>query len=215
MKILTLILLPTLLFAEELDLPEGFKPEENRPDSTLSFSATRKYYKEKDIIQAKYRMRFSEALKHADGVEVLLLSFTTESDIPEGKESEYLYISPYKTYSKILQQKKLKGNSMTECRKQTVKLIQEPYLAGPMCHFPIHGVRLYRDEEVIFETSLCWHCSNYFIAYPDDYEDASWVGFASDNLEKLLRKELPIPQSEIDRFNAKYGTKQKMPNKIE
>lgn len=207
MRTLTLLLIPALLCAEELDLPDGFEVEKERPDIPHSFSALRKYYKEKDEIQRKYRVRFSEALKHADAAEILLLSFTPDREVPEGKESEYLLISPYSSYSKILQRKKLGGESLAECRNKTVKLLQEPYLVGPLCHFPIHGIRLFRGKELIFETSLCWHCSNYFLSYPDDYDEASWVGFASDDLEKFLKKELPIPQSEIDRFNARYGDK--------
>ncbi len=207
MRTLILLLAPALLCAEELDLPNGFEVEKERPDVPHSFSALRKYYKEKDDIQGRYRVRFSEALKYADAAEVLLLSFTPDREIPEGKESEYLLISPYGSYSKIIERKKLTGESLTECRSKTVKLLQEPYLAGPLCHFPIHGIRLFRGEKLIFETSLCWHCSNYFIRYPDDFDEASWVGFASDDLEKFLKKELPIPQSEIDRFNAKYGKK--------
>ena len=26
---------------------------------------------------------------------------------------------------------------------------------GAFCHFPIHGIRLYRGEELIFQTSIC------------------------------------------------------------
>ena len=205
MRILIFLLIPVIISAEELDLPDSFKSEVDRPDIPHSFSALRKFYKEKEGIQRKYRVRFSEALKHADSAEVLLLSFTTDRDIPKGKESEYMSISPYGSYSKILQRKKLREESLIECLKKTVNLLQEPHLRGPLCHFPIHGIRLYRDEELIFETSLCWHCSNYFIMYPDDHDKASWVGFASDKLEQFLKKELPVPQSEIDRFNAKYG----------
>lgn len=207
MRLLLLLLIPAFLHADELDLPEGFEPDANRPDVPLSFSATRKYLKEKEQIQTKYRERFADALKHTDGAEILLLSFTLERGIPEGAEEDYLLISPYGSYSKVLHRKKLTGQSLTQCRDLTGKLLREPYLAGPLCHFPIHGVRLYRGEELIFETSLCWHCSNYFLEYPDDYDEASWVGFGSDELERFLKTELPIPQSEIDRFNAKYGPK--------
>ena len=206
-----LLLIPALLCAEELDLPEGFEPDPDHPENALLFSATRKFYSGKDKIQDEYRTRFAEALKHADGAEILLLSFTLDEEIPEGKENDYLLIAPYQSHSKILDRKKLAGESLVACRDQTVKLLQQPYLEGPLCHFPIHGIRLFRGEKLLFETSLCWHCSNYFIEYPDDYETASWVGFDSNGLKELLNKELPIPQSELDRFNAQFGKKKADP----
>jgi hypothetical protein len=36
-----------------------------------------------------------------------------------------------------------------------------------------------------------------------------WVSFKGEKLEAFLKKEMPIPQSELDRFDAKYGSKQK------
>jgi len=106
-----------------------------------------------------------------------------------------------------LDRKTLTGDAIVQCRNHTVSLLKEPYLPGAMCHFPIHGLRLFRGGELIFETSLCWHCSNYYLEYPDDYDEASWVGFGTNGIEAFLKKELPIPQSEIDRFNAEYGSK--------
>jgi len=83
MRYIILLLLPTLLYSEELDLPDSFEADPERPDAALSFSATRKYYKEKDEIQEKYRLRLSEALNHADAAEILLLSFSNVREIPE------------------------------------------------------------------------------------------------------------------------------------
>jgi hypothetical protein len=100
--VIFLLLLSASLRAEDLDLPEGFEADPNRPDIPLSFSATRKYLQEKEHLQDKFRTRLAEALKHADGAEILLLSFTLEQKIPAGREEDYLLVSPYRSYSKIL-----------------------------------------------------------------------------------------------------------------
>lgn len=205
-RVFFFLLCPLLLFAHEQELTYDSKIEKEPPYVSLGLSANRKYFKEKDEIQNRYRAQFSEILKQANSAEVLLLSFSLEKKISKGRENEYLFISPYNSYSKILEKKKLNKESFSQCRSKTIKLLQSPQLAEPLCHFPIHGIRFFHNEELIFETSLCWHCSNYFFWYPDDFHEASWVGFKGDSLETFLKKELPIPQSEIDRFEAKYGT---------
>ena len=121
---------------------------------------------------------------------------------------------PYKSFSQILQRKKLAGDAVGACRKAVVELLREEddWGGGAMCHFPIHAVRLFRGDELIFQTSLCWKCDNYFIEYPDDFESATWVGFSKTGIETFLNKELPIPKSEIERFDAKYGRKEGKPD---
>ena len=213
MKSVIIIQLLIVMFigAEELDLPKHYEPDPKRPDIDQSFSATRKYYKEKSAIQAKYCSRLADALKHADGVEILLLSFTMVEEVPDGQEDHYFRIKPYKSFSKILVRKRLKGASIATGRAVTVNLLkeQDDLDGGAMCHFPIHGIRLFRGEDIIFKTSICWKCSNYYLEYPDDFRTASWVGFMGKQLREFLFKELPIPQAELDRFDAKYGKKNK------
>ncbi len=210
-QFLIFLILPFLAAAEELDLPDHFEPDPQRPDIQHSFSATRKFYTEKSAIQAKYRSRLAEALKHADGVEILLLSFTPVAKIPNGEDEKYFSIQPYGSYSEILGRKRLKDEKIAQCRSATVELLKEEndWDGGAFCHFPIHGIRLFRGEELIFKTSLCWKCSNYYIVYPDDYNTASWVGFEGKALKEFLMREMPIPTSEAERFEAKYGRTEK------
>ncbi len=202
-----LLLLPLLAIAEEFDLPDDFEADPKRPDIPHSFSATRKYYKEKSDIQARYRARLAEALKHADGAEILLLSFTPVKTIPEGEDEKYFPILPYDSHAEILDRKRIHEEKVVKGRDATVKLLQEKedLGGGAFCHFPIHGIRLYRGEDLIFQTSLCWECANYYIEYPDDFETASWVGFDGKPLKEFLMKEMPIPESEINRFESQYG----------
>jgi hypothetical protein len=37
---------------------------------------------------------------------------------------------------------------------------------GPMCHFPIHGIRIGDGEDIIFQTSICYECGNFYMPYP-------------------------------------------------
>jgi len=93
-----------------------------------------------------------------------------------------------------------------QCIEDVVKLLGEAndQGGGAFCHYPIHGLRLYREEDLIFQTSLCWKCSNYFFEYPDG-RGARWVGFYEPSLETFLKKHMPIPKEEIERFESVYG----------
>lgn len=79
---------------------------------------------------------------------------------------------------------------------------------GVMCHYPIHGIKIFSANENIFQTSLCWACGNYFVEYPNG---ASWdqmtMGFGQ--LKDLLDKHMPIPPEEMEKFRRKTGSPKK------
>jgi hypothetical protein len=101
------------------------------------------------------------------------------------------------------------------------------------CHYPPYGIRFYHNNELIYETTVCWECSNFLLPDlscevfeneedfleegEDDGEDATPVeilsrttfhGFqkdkSSDELLALLRKLLPHP--ELDAAASKPAT---------
>jgi hypothetical protein len=48
-----------------------------------------------------------------------------------------------------------------------------------LCHDPAYGFRLYRGSRLMAETSLCWHCQNYYVeTWP---VGSSWYGFEADD----------------------------------
>jgi hypothetical protein len=76
---------------------------------------------------------------------------------------------------------------------------------GAFCHYPIHGVRLWAGKKLIFESSFCWECANFYVPYPD--QTAGWVGLTGDNLQDVMTELMPIPAKEIERFNKMKGKK--------
>ena len=214
-RLLLFLILPLLAVAEELDLPDGQEVDPKIPAIQHLISAQRKYDKEKSVIQAKYRSRLADAMKHADGAEIFLLSFTPAKDVPDDiqyDDKRYFPVLGYEDcHHEILDRKRLTGEKLAQCREATVKLLQEEkdWGGGALCHMPIHGIRLYRGENLIFQTSICWKCTNYYIQYPDDYGTASWVGLVGKPIKEFLMKEMPIPKAELDRFDAIHGKKNK------
>lgn len=200
---LVLILAMARLFGEE---PEDVFPAPTPVEKALS-EARSDYYKGEEELAKRYRAKLAEILNLADAVEVYRLDFSMAGEVPEGKESGFFPIKPYGKMSEILAGKRLNGEDLEACRKATAELLKVPEdSGGAFCHFPIHGVRFLRGKEIVFESSFCWKCRNYYVTFPNNAEGgASWCGIDSDGIQKFLEKELPIPQSELDRFDREQG----------
>jgi hypothetical protein len=58
---------------------------------------------------------------------------------------------------------------------------------GMRCHTPSYGLRFHSDQGVIFETTICWHCFNFYLTFLNGFE--RFVGFdaRSDSGKSLLR----------------------------
>lgn len=205
---------------------EGWKPSPKMEQAgEILWKAQNKFVEEKRNAEAAYRSRLAEAFRLVDWAEVMLLDFEVEPK-PKGREvgeffgevegferRTHLFVPNYDAYSRIIKTKKMEGDSLKQLVSAVDEVFKEPIQGrGPLCHFPIHGIRLYIGDELFFETSFCWHCSNYFMRMTGEW-DGMWVDFRGEKLEEFLKKEMPIPKAELDRFNAKYGRKEKKEEK--
>lgn len=181
------------------------------------------YYQDQDIARRNYRKALAAALDDSVRAEIYLLDFETKS-LPEKSDDPFtktpplpadaFVITPYGATSKILKQRLLSGPELTRLLpplKRTVGAEENTY--GAMCHFPIHGIRVRdKDHRLLFESSFCYKCSNFFITYPD-YRDGApeWTGLSQKDFEKVMTELMPIPQAQVDRFEAKFGGGGKAP----
>ena len=46
-----------------------------------------------------------------------------------------------------------------------------------MCHLPVYGLRFFKKEKLIFQTSLCWSCENFYV--DTKFFGSNWIGFDS------------------------------------
>lgn len=105
-------------------------------------------------------------------------------------------ILPYKdAVCKIVAEKEVTGKQALEICAAWRKLNDESNRA--MCHLPPYGFRFYQGDRMVFQTSICWKCNNYY--GPDEKGNSVWYGMATDKesaaLLKLCRKLLPHPKS--------------------
>ncbi|MEK7950164.1 hypothetical protein [Luteolibacter soli] len=174
--------------------------------------AESRFYEAKSKIDSDYRRDFAEALSKGETIEVYLLDFETERT-----PSDFLYwdtrleedefpIIPYGAKSKILKRAILTDDQKRDFLPKLQKVIgvQGDVGGGAFCHMPIHGVRITAGEKIIFQSSFCWKCGNFAFTYPDR---PAWIEIHGSEIAEAFNKLMPIPQSEIDRFESKYGKK--------
>ena len=105
-------------------------------------------------------------------------------------------IRPYDAFSKIISEAEL-GPADSQQLRQLWRRLPFDALAGAMCHLPVYGLRCYDGDKLIFETTICWKCQNFYT--PDDSKNGfGWFGFrsgpASATLLTFLRRHLPHPE---------------------
>ncbi|WP_395741846.1 hypothetical protein [Prosthecobacter sp.] len=195
-----------LMGGEPLDLPKGFKPDPARPEGDESLSANRKFFKAKKAIEADYRARLADIISHANRVELVLLDFEPTSDLEKIPEPDRFAISPSNSSTRILRRITPKPDIADLAKQHFQRLLRtrDDHEGGAWCHMPVHGVRFFKDDHLLFQTSLCWTCHNYFVTYPDDDETATWVGLEDEGLKKFMLEQLPIPEEELRRFHKAF-----------
>jgi hypothetical protein len=163
-----------------------------------------------EVAAADYRRGLAEAISAAMEIEIFLLDFETEEVDAKAfhrdtkPPRDRFPIVPYGSTSKILQRKRLSQDevkALMPSLKDTVGVEKNTY--GAMCHFPVHGIRIRNGDHVIFQTSICYECMNFYVEYNDGGQDASWTGLSSKEFQEVMLRLMPIPASEIERFEKK------------
>lgn len=170
------------------------------------------YYRVLEEARADYRQSLSKAIESADMVEIFLLDFETASAEEAGSDSAWdirlpkgqFPIIPYGATAKVLDRKKLTPEewaTVAPSLKVTVAGTGSDKESSAMCHFPVHGIRLWSNDEIAFQTSICYVCRNFYIKYP--MSDAEWMVLTDPNFRKAMERLMPIPKELVDRFGAK------------
>lgn len=162
------------------------------------------FFRDLEKVEAKYRAGKAALIKKADRVVVYLVDFDGISDedgLDGGDEKEAISIAPYGTRTKILSAKEIGEVDRRSLLDALSAAIAKPeHSGGAMCHFPIHGVRVFAGDELLHEGTFCWVCGNFSFSYP---QGSGWLDTNAD-LKAIFSTAVPIPQSELDRFYSKY-----------
>jgi len=147
-----------------------------------------------------YHKSLGDAFADATHIEVFLLDWQPVK-VPEGVTNDTDEF--WKTHMdqgggkavKILQSKKL--------TPEEIKLLMpgfqetlDPKREGQsyLCFDPIHGIRVYDDEEIVFQMSVCYRCGLYFCIYP--LEKLGGGDLTSPLFQETMTLLMPIPEKE-------------------
>jgi hypothetical protein len=123
----------------------------------------------------------------------------------------------------------LTGEAMTRLLILWTAVLREDVGLQAACHYPIHGLRLINGGSVLYETSLCWLCNNYYVvterqssgesprrlrSRPPGTKEHSWLGLPGGypkgepsptcrELRELLTEILPIPEELVQKVMPK------------
>lgn len=173
------------------------------------------YYKDLNIANKNYRKALAAALDDAVQAEIHLLDgevvpLPKENNDPSEKTpldpTTTFVVAPYHSTTKILKSRLVEGPELAKLLphlKQTVGVEENTH--GALCHEPIHGIRVWdKDHRILFESSFCYKCGNFYITYPN-YGDSSaqWTGISQKEFVKIMIELMPFRQAEVDRSEKK------------
>lgn len=145
----------------------------------------------------------TDALPRFDRAELYAVSMPTPFDDEKPKRratNNTFPVRPYSLHADIHAHATLQGDACDELRSAWQSLAFDR-LGGALCHEPAYGLRFFRGDDLLFETTVCWKCQNFYLPRYDSDERRfthGWYGFADDENAKallaLLQSHLPHPK---------------------
>ena len=158
------------------------------------------YLNRKREAQKEYRDNLAEMVLKADKIELFLLDFSM-AEVKDA-DAKIFPIAPFQGGSRVLAEKTVLPADLAPFKAAIAEVLSaKEDQATVFCHYPIHGIRVYRVGALIFESSLCWTCVNYSLEYPDG-PGIETMSQGYGKLKKLFNTVLPIPPEEQARFKS-------------
>jgi len=151
-------------------------------------------------LRVEFRTNQAQLLKKADRVVVYVVEEGVTFEDPLTDETEFITIRPSGMRAKIRKARDLEGKDKEKLLEALSKQIAVPkHTGGAVPHDPCHGLRIYREKQLLYEGTFSWTSCNFSFVYP-----AVGAEFLDTNeeLRTIFAKLLPIPQEELERYKA-------------
>lgn len=147
-----------------------------------------KYFEKLDNIREEYRQDLALAILKADKVIISIFDPALADKNPVDPFQE----APIPTAG-LPEPKDLNEKERNILLPVLTKQITDPEGEQAMCHNPVHKIEVFADNELIFESTLCWECSNFSFDYPEGFGYLPVSGALKDIFIKLM----PIPAQRL------------------
>lgn len=148
-------------------------------------------------------LAYTDSLPAFDRLEIYAVSMPkpfSDKRPKEEPDEKTFPVRPYKVHADIHAQTTITDDDCGKVQAAWQALAFDRF-GGAMCHFPAYGLRFYRKDLLLYETTVCWKCQNFYLPSFDSAEKEftyGWYGFANDDkakhLLKLLQRLLPHPR---------------------
>ena len=154
-----------------------------------------------DAIRTEFRRDLAKEILSADKVELSVVKFDALSKGGFVNKSETIAIHIGGKRCEVLQKKNLLEKEKSSVLKAlTTQLVNPKAENSVFCHYPIHGLKVWKKDKLVFESSFCWVCNNFYLELPRGYIELA----TTEEMKSVFNKLLPIPKSEMERFKKKY-----------
>jgi len=156
------------------------------------------YWKSKDIGRAYIRHTISISTTDLAACDRVDVFHVNSKDV---EKSTGFPVRPYESEVQILGKKYfLKGDAEIIAALWRKQRFDYNYQA--LCHEPGYALRFYSGRSLLFETSVCFHCSNFYIT---NMFGSMWWGFDTSTPEsaELLRKFQEIFPDSVPKITPK------------
>ena len=185
--ILVLVLcLPAIAVAQEPALPT----EVDHPDGETP-------------AQRMLTLAHTDALPRFDRADIFAVTLPAPFSDQKPKNERAARTFPVRPYGKLADihaSKTIRGADCEQLRSAWQKLAFDRH-GGAFCHEPVYGVRFFRGKTLLFETTICWKCQNFYVPTFDPQKKQlshGWYGFANNQdaqrLFQLLSQHVPHPK---------------------
>lgn len=120
--------------------------------------------------------RLVSATENSDSVIIYRLQ-----GLPGQSSPEEFPILPYDSVHPTYGSRELTGENLKEFLDVWKNFPIDNSRPSVMCHFAVYGIRFYRKEKLIFQTSLCWACENFYV--DTRFFGSDWIGFDSGSAD--------------------------------
>ena len=137
---------------------------------------------------------FTDSLPDVDRIDLFHITGAFEQD---KKKGEVFEIAGNDVSFAVASKKTLRGKN---CEKiieawRCLRIPQGP--GGAFCHTPPYGIRLYRGDKVLLETTICWECHNFYMSTIDQETGALRLSLQrvedkGNRLFQVLNEIIPI-----------------------